>query len=791
MNHNKSSLSAASRILSLFPDVRRTSTGWRAKCPAHHDRRASLSIAIRDDGRVLLRCHAGCRTEAVVAAIGLSMADLMPPRGDGKVLGAAASNGAPATNGRVFPAAKAALAALARKLGAPAATWIYRNAAGEPVGVVARWDRAGGGKEIRPVSRAIDGTWRIGAMPEPRPLYRLVELVEAQRVYVVEGEKCVEAARSLGLVATTSSGGAAAAEKSDWSPLAGKEVVILPDGDAAGRAYGEHVAELLSRLSPRPTIKIVDLPGLPPGADIADVLAAPDWCGLPLGDAAEPSDLAAYIGRLAAETEPWQPVADEAADLRFTPFPTDSLPEPLRAFTTTAAAAMGCDASYIALPLLVAAASMIGNTRRLQLKRGWSVPPILWGVLVGESGTLKSPALRLALRAVYDMQREAREKHERENARYLQDLQVYERELANWKKRKGGDDPPVKPAPPIAMRYVVSDTTLEAVATVLAQNPRGVLLARDELAGWFGGFDRYAATRRGDVAHWLSTYNAEQILIDRKTGEKKVIYVPRAAVCVIGCAQPAILARLLSTENRDNGLAARLLVTHPPRRKKEWSEIEIDAETEAAVAGVFARLSALEGDVVGDDETGAPKSEPRLVRLTPEARRVWLQYYEDHAAEQLDLTGDLAAAWSKLEEIAARLALVIHFVRVVAGDVADEDRLDRESMAAGCALATWFKNEARRLYATVIDPADDDPAARQRRELVEFIDRRGGEVTVRDLKRWKRYLRKPGAAEAALDELVTLKLGRWKKRESNRLRGRPTLVFRLGGGDTLALKPEK
>ena len=105
-----------------------------------------------------------------------------------------------------------------------------------------RWDSTDG-KDIRPVSRHADG-WRIGAMPELRPLYGLPQLADAQRVVIVEGEKAADAARSLGFTATTSAGGAEAPGKTDWRPLAGEEVWILPDHDPPGRKFAEAVAGL-------------------------------------------------------------------------------------------------------------------------------------------------------------------------------------------------------------------------------------------------------------------------------------------------------------------------------------------------------------------------------------------------------------------------------------------------------------------------------------------------------------------------------------------------------------------
>lgn len=67
-------------VLSLLEGVRRSGGGWMARCPAHEDRSASLSIGAGSDGRVLVHCFAGCDTADVLAAIGLGFADLFPPQ---------------------------------------------------------------------------------------------------------------------------------------------------------------------------------------------------------------------------------------------------------------------------------------------------------------------------------------------------------------------------------------------------------------------------------------------------------------------------------------------------------------------------------------------------------------------------------------------------------------------------------------------------------------------------------------------------------------------------------------
>ena len=66
------------RLLAKLPDAKQAGKGWSARCPAHEDRRASLSIGEGEDGRALVKCHAGCTVEKVCAAIDLRVADLMP-----------------------------------------------------------------------------------------------------------------------------------------------------------------------------------------------------------------------------------------------------------------------------------------------------------------------------------------------------------------------------------------------------------------------------------------------------------------------------------------------------------------------------------------------------------------------------------------------------------------------------------------------------------------------------------------------------------------------------------------
>lgn len=770
-------------LLSKLPDARQTGKGWSARCPAHGDRRASLSIAEGKDGRALAKCHAGCKVEAICSALGLRVADLMPtadslPVNNVNVNGNCSGpkkTALPLTPkgqlcGKMFATADEAVAELERRHGPRSALWTYHDAHGEPVGVVVRWNLPNGKKEIRPASRRGDG-WHIGGMPEPRSLYGLPDLAGAKRVYVCEGEKAADALRSIGLVATTSAHGCESPGKTDWRPLAGKETILWRDNDLPGGKYVDTVATLLAKLTPAPVVKAIEPPDLPDGSPMPERGDAADFVEAHAGTNTD--DLRRIVETLADNAEPMHVTLPAAPVERHEPFPVEALPEPLRGFVAAGAKAIGCNSSYLALPLLTVLAGAIGNSRRLQLKRGWEAPAILWVAIVGESGTAKTPAFKLTMRPIRERQRKALERHADAMRQYEADLARYEKAYAEWKRdKKAANEPPEKPEVPQAERFVVSDTTVEALAPLLLANPRGLLLARDELSGWIGSFDRYSGGNGGaDAAHWLSVHNGEGIIVDRKTGIPRTICVPQASVSVCGGIQPAILHRALGSEHRDSGLAARLLLTCPPRKAKRWTEADIDPDAEAEIARLVDRLYELQPTKSDEGEL-----RPVLVGLTPDAKTAWKKYYDTHAQEQANLVGDLSAAWSKLEEYAARLALVIHFARWAAHDLdlANADVVDVASMAAGIRLANWFKGEARRVYA-LLGETDED---RDRRRLVEWVERKGGSVTPRDVQMGCRWLRETGAAEAALGELAKSGWGTWEPTSPGR-RGQPTRHFRL------------
>jgi Protein of unknown function (DUF3987) len=249
-----------------------------------------------------------------------------------------------------------------------------------------------------------------------------------------------------------------------------------------------------------------------------------------------------------------------------------------------------------------------------------------------------------------------------------------------------------------------------------------------------------------------------------------MIHVPRAAVSIVGGIQPGILRQAIGREHMQDGLCARLLLAFPEPRPIVWRDDVITASPYCSMDELLEGLLALEPAA---DSEG--RSAPFPLTLSAAAMRTWKAYYNRHRAEQVDLDDDLAAAWSKLEAYTARFALIFQLCNDPGATAVDE-----QSVIAAITLSEWFGNEARRVYGMLAEDDED----REHRELVEWIRRRGGEISVRHFQQGRRDCKSADDAEAMLNALVNAGLGAWYTDTHDGGPGRPVHVFRLSTAST-------
>jgi hypothetical protein len=219
----------------------RDGRSWAAVCPAHEDRKASLSVTVKEDGTVLLKCHRGCSPKAIVSAIGLNMADLFP------------ADGPRAATSRIDK------------------TYDYLDEAGRVLFQVVRFEP----KDFRQRRPDGKGGWLWGIKGVRRVLYRLPDILAAARdqaVFIVEGEKDADRLAEECVVATTCPMGAGKWDPAYSAALRARPVVILPDNDEPGRKHARDVAGALRGVAA--SVKIVELPGVPAKGDVSDWFAS-------------------------------------------------------------------------------------------------------------------------------------------------------------------------------------------------------------------------------------------------------------------------------------------------------------------------------------------------------------------------------------------------------------------------------------------------------------------------------------------------------------------------------------
>ena len=231
----------------------RSGDQWSCRCPAHEDRHASLSMKVKD-AKLLVHCHAGCQQFAVIEQ--LKAMQLWP------------------TQSKPIPMPEPLQLVAPKARGSIVATYDYTDENGELLYQAVRMEP----KDFRQRKPVNGSSWDWSIKDVRRVLYRLPEVLDAvasnQTIYICEGEKDVEAARSLGLVATCNAMGADNGSGNKWlddfaTPLTGADVVVIPDQDEAGIRHAERVIESLKGRAKNVGVVVVG-----EGKDLSDWIAS-------------------------------------------------------------------------------------------------------------------------------------------------------------------------------------------------------------------------------------------------------------------------------------------------------------------------------------------------------------------------------------------------------------------------------------------------------------------------------------------------------------------------------------
>jgi hypothetical protein len=743
---------AVEKILPQLQGVKQTgSAQWQARCPAHEDRHPSLSIGTGNDGRVLLKCHAGCTVKDILAAIGLTERDLFIDSGPK----------APAT---------------------VTATYDYCDADGVLLYQVVRFsDKTF--KQRRPDSK---GHWINNIKGVPRILYRLPDVMAADPdtwIFVVEGEKDVDNLARIGLVATTNSGGAGKWKHlSDESAIYNHRVVVIPDKDKAGYDHAQEVCGCLSGKVKE--LRYLQLPGQ--GKDASDwieaagtkeellklVEAAPSWTPC------------------SGSEEPWpklQTLHNPLPDVM--PFDARLLPYSFHGWIMDIAERMQCPPDFPAVAAMVALAGVVGRKIAIRPKRfdDWTVIPNLWGALIGRPSMMKTPPLKAIMKPLDKLIDAAANEYSEQLAIFNQHHQIAalrknviegkiktairgERDYEQLAFELAGLD---AITPPQRRRYVVNDCTVQALGQILAENPNGIIIVRDELIGLLKVLESQGqeAARAFYLEGWDGNGRHETDRIGR--GNVKI-----EAIClsVIGTIQPGPLQQYLHEAITggigDDGLIQRFQLAVWPDDPKTWINVDRipDQDARAMAFEVFTHAEQLTSEYLGAQSEGQDEHAVPFLHFTAEAQAQfdqWMVVRENNLRQGKE-EGPMESHLTKYRSLIPSLALLIHIAEFATGPV------DCNALERAIGWGDYLASHARRIYASA-QAAETLPenllAAKIQQGFVE------DGFSARDVytNHWS-GLNDKSQAEQAVKKLVELG---WLREEKVSTGGRPTAAYRI------------
>ncbi len=669
------------------------------------------------------------------------------------------------------------------KLGQPSQVWPYHNANCDLLGFICRFDTPEG-KQILPrtlwaTESAPDGEWLWRGFPEPRPLYGLdrVAMYHGTPVIVCEGEKAADAAEQLvlGYVGVTSPGGSNGAHKADWSPLAGRYVIIWPDADAPGRKYAESVAAILHPIAASVTI-ITPPDNVPPGWDAADALTdgSPERVATLLATATPATAATAVVversNRSECSSSDWQeplPLTWESTQPR--PYPVEALPPLIRD-------AVVSYQEYGQQPMALVATSALANValacqgladvaRDPQL-----VSPIsLSFITIAESGERKTAADKVFSTAATEWEMEKYKEAQAEiekvkgqldthkakkvgvqsqisklatdmKKNHLQ-LETLEAQLEEWDANV--------PRIPIMPSLFYEDITQEKLAEKLATGWPSAALYSDEAAIVVGGHGFREERALGFFGFLNRLWDGRNFKRDRISAQS-CFGMGRRLTCSL-MMQLSVLRALLGVSDglsRNTGFMARILLAFPESTMgtREYRPGMADNPHLHAFHRRIREL--LDQPLPVQDESLTLV--PPVLALDTEAHALWISYYNDterHLGKlgEYEAIKDFAA---KSAENAARIAANLHIFEHGAVGCISADMMQR-----AIALAAWYLEETKRIFIHLEEPQDIGDA----RLLQEWLLRRGGQsFTQRDVMQYgPNVLRKNQARRLRALEMLT------------------------------------
>jgi hypothetical protein len=458
------------------------------------------------------------------------------------------------------------------------------------------------------------------------------------------------------------------------------------------------------------------------------------------------------------------------------------LPDVMRDAVLDLADRLQCPPDYLAVAMLSAAGAVVGNKVGIfpyANDESWEVYPALWGGIVGDPGTKKTPSLLHAHKPLNHLESQAAQKYASDMQAHKQAMLQHDKAVTAWSKNKGTSLKPTPPVEPKRTRYVVHDSTYQALGVILADNPRGVLALADELSGLLQSLDTAGqeAARGFYLTGWSGTGGYSFDRVGRGS-----ITLDRYCLSVFGGFQPdRVKAYVQFTQrgsSKNDGLLQRFQLLVWPDSVGTFKFVD-RPPNQAAISKYQTAILSL--PKLTDQKIQGARylaNGSQLLHFTPIAQNAFNAWYVEN--ETMLATGGLDSArqshFAKYRSLLPALALLFHLLDGHSGPVCDK------CLNRALSYSAYLKSHADRIYASV--SGHDHAAVRLLAERLlsgKLAD--GFSCRTLTLKGWS-SLTTRDQAQAAIDALVEYG---WLIESEIRTGGRPSVVYTLNPDATADL----
>lgn len=380
-------------------------------------------------------------------------------------------------------------------------------------------------------------------------------------------------------------------------------------------------------------------------------------------------------------------------------FPVEAFPLPIQQIVKSTHESLDFPVDFIASSMLFAASVAIGNTHKVELKRSFQESAVIYLAIVARAGTNKSHPLSFAIQPIVERDKQSYRIYEQKKLDYDSASNLTKKE-----RQQQAIDEPMKP---VWEKFLLSDTTPEALAEIHKFNKRGIGVYVDELAGWFKNFNRY--NKGSEMEFWLSAWSAKPINIDRKTGEP--VFIPLPFISVAGTIQNGILHELARESRTQNGFIDRILFVLPDNiQKPYWSDKELDQTVIENWNYILSKL--LDLNCVLDD-TSTPK--PQILYFSDEAKKILFDWQKRNADLCNNVDNEMISGmYSKMEMYAIRFSLIIEMLKYACFE-GNKKHISAQTVLSAIKLTEYFRRSAFKAFSIIsnTNPLEKHPEEKQ------------------------------------------------------------------------------